>query len=264
MRWSSQQLPACCGYCSLHVQLPRGIQVVSRVVKFKAYAEHLLDAFIELRQRYALLAPMLFNEAVAVGRGSGKQARGFQVLRHSLVLSCAQDIAKLTVDNDKRAASLARLVQALAEDELRRELQDQYAEHVVPSIEEESDPEIVEALRRMELAEAVERRAQFDTLYCEAMSLWAKLSTSETLAAFRTIRDKVTAHNEVRHSADKYHFVDIGSLGLTWKDFRETILEMQRLVELMGLLFRNTGFAWDYLDKLLDEAATAFWEVPGP
>lgn len=238
--------------------------MVTRIDKFKAYAEHLLDAFIELRQRYALLEPMLFNEAVAVGRGSGKRARGFKVLRHSLVLSCAQDIAKLTLDNDDRAASLARLVRVLSEDGLRRELQDQFADWVVPSIEEESDPEIVEALRRLDLAEAEERRVQFDALYCEAMGLWAKLSTSTTLIAFKTIRDKVSAHTEIRLSADKYRFVDIGTLGLTWKDFRETILEMQRLVELMGLLFRNTGFAWDYLEELLKEAATDFWEVPGP
>lgn len=234
----------------------------TRLDKLEAFSAHLLDAFIQLRERYALLEPMLFNEAVAKGRGSGKQARGFRVLKHSLVLSCAQDIAKLALDDDDRAASLANLVRSLTDDTIRRELRDRFAEWVVPSVEDETDPEIVEALRRMELAEAAERRAQFDRLFCEAMALWAKLSTSRTIKAFRTIRDRVSAHTEVRFVADKYQFVDIGTLGLKWKDFRETISEMERLVELMGLLIRNAGFAWDSLEKNLEAAASGFWEVP--
>lgn len=234
----------------------------TRIEKLQAHAAHLLDAFIQLRERYALLEPMLFSEIVTKERGAGRQARGFRVLKHSLFLSCSQDIAKLALDDDERTPSLANLIRSLADDDLRAELREQFAVWKIPSIEEESDPEIVAALRRIELREESERREQFDSLYCEATALWAKLSTSAVVKAYRTIRDKLSAHTEVRFVVDKYQFIDVGSIGLKWGDFRTTIEEMQRLVEIMGLLIRNAGFAWDMLDKQLDEAGRGFWELP--
>ena len=131
----------------------------------------------------------------------------------------------------------------------------------IPSIEEQTEPEIIEALHRIELREEAERREQFEKLYCEAMAIWAELSTSKKIKAFRIVRDKVSAHKEVRYVADKYQFVDIGTRGIKWGDLRSTIDRMKRLVELMGLLVRNAGFAWDMLDEQLSRASKGFWDI---
>lgn len=234
----------------------------TQIEKLQAHASHLLDAFIQLRERYALLEPMLFSKLVTKERGSDKQARGFQILKHSLFLSCSQDIAKLTLDDDERTPSLANLVRALSDDAVRAEFRETFSVWKIPSVEEETEPEIVEALHRMELREEAQRREQFDVLFCEVTVLWAKLSTSPIIKGFRTIRDKVSAHTEVRFIADKYQFVDIGALDIKWGDLRSIIGEMQRLVELMGLLIRNAGFAWDMLDSQLSRASNEFWATP--
>lgn len=221
----------------------------------------MLDACIQLCQRYAILDPMLFDKTVVATHGSERRARGFHILKHSLFLSCAQDIAKLTLDDDLRTPSLNNNIRALTDDALRHSLREQFAIWKIPPAEEDTDPEIIEALRRMELREEVQRRAQFDELYCEATALWAALSTSPTIKSFKTIRDKVSAHTEVRLVADKYQFVDIGTLGIKWGDVKVTIGQMQRLVEIVGLLIRNAGFAWDTLDGQLKQASIGFWGV---
>ena len=56
----------------------------TQIEKLQASANHLLDAFIELREKYALLEPMLISEMVQKERGSGRQARGFEILKYSL------------------------------------------------------------------------------------------------------------------------------------------------------------------------------------
>lgn len=234
----------------------------TQIQKLEAHAAHLLDAFIQLRERYAMLEPMLFSKTITHERGSGQQARGFSVLKHSLFLSCAQDIAKLTLDDDERTPSLSNLVRALTDETVQTVLRERFAIWKTPSIEEETEPEIIEALRRMEQREEAERRNQFDQLYCEATEIWAQLSTSKTLKAFRTVRDKVSAHTEVRFAIDKYQFVDVGTLGIKWGDLRATIERMQRLVEIVGLLIRNAGFAWDMLDDQLSKASEGFWASP--
>ena len=232
----------------------------SQLEKLQAHASHLLDAFLALRERYAILDPMLFHEQVPKARGSGKQYRGFMILRHSLFLSCVQDIAKLSLDDDKRTPSIRNLVVALDDPSLVGALREQFAMWHSPLIEEESDPEIVEALKRMDLREETERRAQFDEILSVTRTKWNELSVCALMTTFLTIRDKITAHTEVQFVADKYQFVDIGALGAKWSDVRKAIDLMQTLVEKLGLLIRNAGFAWEMLDEQLSEASHAFWQ----
>lgn len=233
----------------------------SQIEKLEAHAGHLLDAFIGLREKYAMLEPMLFDPGTTRNRGSRDQARGFQILRSSLFLSCAQDIAKLTLDADKRTPSICNLVGALDESAVVAHLEHRYAIWVTPSVEEESDPEIAAALKRMEERERVERQEQFREHLAELRDRWIKLSTAPAMTGFLTVRDKVSAHTEVRFVAEKYQLVDIGTLGIKWRDLRESIESMQRLVELIGLTVRNAGFAWDSLDHQLSKASKGFWGV---
>ncbi|WP_370261143.1 hypothetical protein [Limnobacter sp.] len=79
---------------------------------------------------------------------------------------------------------------------------------------------------------------------------------------FLTIRDKVTAHTKVQHVADKYQPVDISTLVVKWADLRLAIEEMQKLVEALGLMVRNSSFAWDMLDTQLSKAGNNFWSPP--
>ena len=74
--------------------------------------------------------------------------------------------------------------------------------------------------------------------------LWSSVSTSKAMEGFATVRDKVSAHTEIRCVADKYQLVDIGALGIKWGDLLLTIDAMQQMVELVGLIIRNAGFAW--------------------
>lgn len=233
----------------------------SQIEKLEAHAGHLLDAFIGLREKYAMLDPMLFDPDTNKNRGSREQARGFKILRSSLFLSCAQDIAKLTLDTDKRTPSISNLLGALDETALVSELEDRYAIWVIPSVDEETDTEIATALKRMEERERAERRKRFREHLAELLELWAKLSTAPAMTGFLTVRDKVSAHTEVRFVADKYQLIDIGTLGIKWRDLRASIESMHRIVELIGLIVRNAGFAWDALDHHLSIASKSFWRV---
>lgn len=207
-----------------------------------------------------MLEPMLFNPATNKLRGSRKQARGFQILRNALFISCAQDIAKLTLDADKRTPSIRNLVTGLEDPGVRAELEDRHAIWVIPSAEVESDPDIAAALKRMGERERLERREQFRDHYSELQRLSSELSASPAMNGFVTVRDKVSAHTEVRLVADKYQLVDIGTFGIKWGDLRTSIESIQRAVELIGLIVRNAGFAWDSLDGQLSTASEKFWE----
>jgi len=232
----------------------------TQLKKIEAHADHLLDEFIRLRERYALFHAMRHAD---IRKLSGHQFLGFKILRKALFLSCVQDIVKLSLDKGKRAPSLYNLVQKLTDASVQTRLRERFVVWRIPSVEEESDPDVLSALKRIELGKEAERRDQFDDLYCEATEAWSVLSTSPVMEHYHTIRNKVSAHTEVQHVADKYQPVDIAALGIKWDDLARTVETMQRLVELLGLLIRNACFAWDRLYAQLSKAASALWPPSG-
>lgn len=230
-----------------------------QIKQLKAHAEHLLDAFLILRETYAILEPMIFDEKVCHLRGNGKQSRGFLILRNSLYLSCVQDIAKLTLDSDQRSPSIINLVSALKLSNLRDELREEYSNWLVPEYDMETDPAIIKALQKMKVREQQDRRDDFDRLYEEIEERWVLLSECRSMGSFLTIRDKISVHKEVHLVADKYQFVDIETFGLVWDDLRYAICQMQRLVEILQLLIRNSGMAWDLEEERFTTLGKDFW-----
>lgn len=204
-----------------------------------------------------MLEPMLLDKEVARTRGDGARLRGFETLRLSLYLSCVQDIAKLTFDRSDHAPSIHKIVAALADASLLGELRDRYAVWTLPDKAE--DDEVREALKRMELREQAHRREQFDCHVRDLQAIESAFKTSAEMQKFLTVRDKITAHSEIRFVADKYQLFDLKNVGLKWNSLSHPIAEMQRAVELIGFVVRNAGFAWDMLDAQLSKASKAFW-----
>ena len=210
-----------------------------------------------------MLEPLIFDKEVVTVYGGKSRSYGFRILRDSLFLSCAQDIAKLCYDGDERSTSIAKLVEQTADPDVLEELKDAFVNWSLPNINHEIDPEVLAAIERIHLRENDERRGQYDELRTELETLWKKLAESKVTNSFRTIRDKISAHTEIKFLADKYQVIDFSSLGLKWGNMKETIDIMQRVVELLQLLVRNAGFAWDMLDEQVAGAATEFWSVSG-
>ncbi len=185
----------------------------SDIEKLEAHAEHLLDGFITLRERYAILRPMLHDKDVVKNKGSKKQYRGFIIIRNVLFLSCCQAIANLCFDKDVRCPSISQTISKLENNTLRGKLKKKYSEWTVPSIGEH-EPEIIELLRLMEENERLEREVIFDEKYNELLALWTSFSTSKSLQSLEKIRNKVAAHTDISLIDGKYKLFDISSLDL--------------------------------------------------
>jgi hypothetical protein len=229
--------------------------------KTQAHAEHVLDAFIALSATYAMLEPLLFDANV-IERWSGKKRRfGFNQIRHSLLYACVLSIAKIALDNDKRTPSITNLVRDLDNPPLVSELRERYAAGnlVLP---EDEDPEVVKVLHRMAKREEAQRRVQFDSLLEELRKGWAELSESAALTSCGAMRDKLIAHSEmVLHYESRYRPFDLSMLGLRYGDLRLVIEALQRLVDLLSVLFRGSNFAFDEMDQQFTAGRDQFWKA---
>lgn len=233
----------------------------SQADRLEAFASHLLDGYLHLRERFALLKPMHFDRALAARRGAGKQARGYLTLRNSLFLTCVQDVAKFAFDKDRdgRTPSVGLIVGKLTDDQLIESFRERYAATKWPVLNGEGDPAVLEAVAQLEASEEEERRLEFDKHWRELQALWIALAADPALKAFKTIRDTLTAHTEVRLVGDRYAPTDIADLGIKWSDLEAAIMKLQRAVALIGFVVRSSDFAWDHLERLLTQTSDGFW-----
>ena len=231
----------------------------TRSEKLTGYAEHLLDAFLRLRATYSILDPLLFNRELTDRWKSGPAQQGRAILISALLYSCVLEASKLTLDQDPRTPSLEKLAAGLNDEAVLSQLREAYSvwnlhAHV-------DDPDVVAVLKAMDEKEEKERRAQFDDLVTQFRAGWTQLRESAALKSFTTLRDKVIAHNEVRHEDGRYGTFDVASLGLKFGDLRTIVVGLEPIVDASNLIFRASSFAFKESADQLRTAAEHFWSI---
>jgi hypothetical protein len=230
----------------------------SRREKIVAHAEHLLDVFRALRGRFALLEPLLFDEAIVRRLGSGRRRHGMHLLTSALLNSCALEIAKIFHDGDGRSASLTGLVESLGDEMLLTELRERYAVwNIAPTSGNDSD--ILALIQAGERREEEQRRLQFAELVATLRTRYGNLQSSFAMASFRAMRDQLLAHNQMSFDGTTYHPLDVTALGLKFGDMRVAIDEIEAVMNLVTLIFRNSSFDFARLREQLTADRDAFW-----
>jgi hypothetical protein len=210
------------------------------LAKIRGHSEHLLDLHVGLRNKHALLSPLLPGGSVSKEIRTGPAALGLRVLRVSLFLSCVQDLIKATVDKDKRAPSLVNIMSML------------------------SNPSILEALRTAYVANETtfaegDASLEFDSTVAQLNEDWQHLEATPQLTSCQLIRDKLIAHTEVRFADPSYSLLDVSSLGLKWTDVGALMLQLEDLVIAVNRIVRCSSFDFDDLDSKLTRAREEFW-----
>lgn len=230
--------------------------------QIKAYASQLQSMFLHLQERYALLEPLIFDEDVTNEWGAGRAARGLNVLRYTLFITCVQDVVKIAFDKDNqgRTPCIAQLVEWLQPKKVVNKLREEYTYWNLPVPGRAAEPMVRDVLRRSRLKDEADRRAEFDRLLQELKESWASVKPSPTLKSFRTIRNKISAHTEMEEDNGRYESLDVSRFGLKWGDLKLVISQLQHPIECIGLIVNGNNMA--HWGPEFSESAASFWRVP--
>jgi hypothetical protein len=234
-----------------------------RIEKVKARAEHLLDLFLALRGKYAMLKPLAFDPSLAKRVGSGPRATGYVILRNALYHSCIQDLVKLTLDTDRRSPSVSNLMKDLVDSSVKASCREEYSRVPDPIHVGPGDPLPPELLAEIRSREEEQKSKQFDEIWEELSSRWSALAEDGRLQGFKVWRDKLIAHADLHHTDGQYHLTDLSTLSLRWGDLGYLMEDLQEVVERVNLVARSASFAWTELDRQLQEASGGFWSLLG-
>jgi hypothetical protein len=73
------------------------------------------------------------------------------------------------------------------------------------------------------------------------------------------MRDQLISHDQLSFDGAKYSLLDVTTLGLTFADLHATPDEIEAIVNLVTLFFRNTSFDFERLNAQLTSERDTFW-----
>jgi HEPN superfamily AbiU2-like protein len=207
-----------------------------------AEVEALFNLTLRAYERFIFLRPMLANQEL-LDRIS-KEAKGicFRQLRDWLYWGLVQELSKICSDKDARSPSIATVTLKLKNVELRHELE----EKCVKNNREMGEEDV---------------RASFHRGYLDYDQLAEEMLSSNSVGGYKTIRDKLISHNELRQSPNGYNFFDVKDAKLKYGDERKLLETLQVLIDHLLLVVRNVDFSWESFFRNEEEAARDFWEL---
>jgi hypothetical protein len=153
----------------------------SAIAKLETQVEALFNLTQRASARFRFLKPMLDNRKLIECIESENKGVGFTQLRSWLYWSLVLELSKLCRDNDKRSPSIHAIRKKLANDAaLVQALEDKYAKNT------------------REMFDEAALRAEFRNICKKFEKAADEMLGGRVAGGYRTIRNKLIAHNELR------------------------------------------------------------------
>ena len=182
-----------------------------RIAKLEAEVEALFDLTIRAYARFIFLRPMLTDQELHNRIGKEAKAIGFRQLRSWLYWGLVQELVKICWDKDPRSPSIMTLARKLTDAELRNRLETKCLKN------------------NREMGEK-RVRASFNEAYEDFQKRAEEMLSSHSVGGYKTIRDKLISHNELRvsrQSTTGYDFFDVKESKLKYGDERRLLETLQ-------------------------------------
>ena len=215
-----------------------------------------MTLLLSLKRSYFLLEPLLYSKVLVARINSTAKGEGYFLINRALFWYHIQEIWKISCDTGKKTPSLPSQIETIEDPIIKSELKKQYS--VWTSNTDKSMPEVFEEIEKMR---EEDRRTEFEDIYEETLSEWRKLKYSKDYKNIQILRDKNTAHNEVRLIGKTYEFVGISKANLKFGDEWKFLKRLQKIIVNLDLLIRQSSFMWEDFDHKIKKSSLSFWDL---
>jgi hypothetical protein len=196
---------------------------------------------------------MMINQQLIDRIKNEARGIGFRQLRDWLYWALILEIRKICSDKNEQTPCISKVRVALEESETIKALEDKYVKS------------------GREIAPKAQLRSEFRGIYSRFMQQSGEMLASDSVGSYKTVRDKLIAHNDLLKSARRpiesalpagYNFFDdFEKLKLKYGDERTLLETLRGLVVDLLTLVRNVDFNWDSFLGQEEKHVCDFWEI---
>ena len=246
------------------------LPALQQAERFRALFEFLDEQYMLLVQKYHLLAPPWTNQSLIGRFSSTERARGFEMVRGSLLDTCILAITKLLLDGDDTNPSLLTMVRPFLpgnrarHDELLKILEHDYCDwhRHISAEERRTQPEwVIRMLEEQNEKDAEACRQEFWRRVDAVAADWPNLAQAGN--KIRPVRNQWIAHFELEFDPmeGKYKPAKLPSLLTVYQTIEEIVPIITESVSHLAGIFKNLDIGTDQLTQLSKRDSSGFWEI---
>lgn len=220
------------------------------IKKLEGHSSNLLTFYLGIVRKYAVLEPMIFSKTVCDENGSGVAATGFTIIRSSLYYGLIQELANIVFDSGSSNPSINNIVDKLKHKEVTKVLRDKYTAEFYPE----------EEFKEIYMQRAIERGKEFDSYLEQLLKLVHDVQSNLEFKAAKIVRDEFTAHLDLQYTDGNYEYPDICKYGLKWGSLKSMIDILKPLIDRIGFVVRDAGFAWESFEVQNEKITDGYWK----
>lgn len=211
-----------------------------RMTKVQGYVEALIALFYEVELKYALVSPMINDPSVRVRfERSEHSLKGFDKLKHTLVLDVIKDCARLSFDRSKSSPSICNVFQLLSKEELLSAFRDEYCK----------------------VDFRLHTPCEFENKYNNAVDCFLDFSETGLSKKFKSVRNKILAHSEMRLINGQYEIAGLDEFDIKWSDPESFMNSVKPIVFELGLLILDCVYAHESFTSSQAKVSESFWAM---
>jgi AbiU2 len=214
------------------------------ITKLEAHVESLFTLTICAHERFLFLRPMMVNQQLIDRIAREEKGIGFRQLRGWLYWALVQELSKICCDKDLKTPCIANICSSLKDPNVLKALEDNYVK------------------KGREMGSESHLRSEFQRIYIGLKQRSEEMLNSTTVGGYKTIRDKLISHNELRKSpAGNYEFFDVKESKLKYGEERKLLETIRAIVTDLLCLVRNTDFGWDTFFRQEEKTVCDFFGI---
>jgi len=227
------------------------------IKKLESQVDSLLTLFMRAYSQYLFQRPMMVNTDIISRMGKEGKRRGFEHLRNQLYWNLVQEIVKICDDSDERTPCIKKITMKLKDKNTLKILEDGYSNQGYPRVEGED----YATWEKLQKEYQDDWRKKFKKTYDRMIKNAEELLSSDILSGYKTVRDKVLAHNELRLVDSNYELFDISVLNLKFGQERIILDRAKEIIDDLNSLVRGASFSWDSFIDPETRAVCTFWSI---
>jgi hypothetical protein len=212
-----------------------------RVKKIRASSRRTVGIYFHVHQKLKLIEPLMSDLELIDIINSHGGGNGLLFLRGSIFVDCVHNCAVLAFDHDDRTASLKTILQRLDSGDLQLKLREEFSQ----SADSASDKK--------------EQDERFDTLLAKIRNDFCSLEKNILAQRFCSIRDKVTAHLEMKSVDLEPKPVTASDFELKWGDVELFLQMVEPIVFDLQQLLERTSYVMESYYGTHSSVAEEFW-----
>lgn len=241
------------------------MDIHKRVKKTQAYSRAMVGLYFNAEKKLALLRPILSDETLMqrYNNRSNFAAHGLEFFQFTLFLDVAKDAVALTLDRDKRAASLRNVLRLLGHCDVREELRDAYCTPLPFRWDDTDLPEDAKQALRQSHEDAVRkgRAKDFDNRYALLTKQIGEVLGDELAQRLQKARNKLITHYQMTRAGEEPRLVTPEDLGLEWGDAEAYLEAVAPLIFDAELLINNASYDVEQFEDNHARIGSEFWSV---